>query len=84
MPLRGARVQQSRQNLCEMVCGTLPPPYPSPACGGGVGGVEAEEKEPPFLAAPSHTGRRQTEWIGATRCPQNGHAMNGAKHLNGV
>src|SRR6266446_4641985 len=23
MPLRGARVQQSWQNLCEMVCGTL-------------------------------------------------------------
>src|SRR5690349_24151806 len=28
MPLRGARVQQRWQNLCEMVCGHAAPPYP--------------------------------------------------------
>src|SRR5262245_58586572 len=31
-----------------------------------------QKKEPPDEAAQVTTGRRQTEWTGATRCPQNG------------
>src|SRR5947209_15162774 len=51
MPLRGARVQQRWQNLCEMVCGTLPPPT-SPACGEAGRGSKHQKKS-------RHPGRLQ-------------------------
>src|ERR1700737_2418953 len=43
---------------------------------------EAPEKERPFPAALKLiTGRRQTEWTGATRCPNKGHSSHRRESL---
>src|SRR5262249_131191 len=59
------------------------PSYPPPLAG-RAGGVETKKRSRQLWRLQVITGRRQTEWIGATQCPQIGPAMNGTKSLNGV